>query len=73
MVEEIPVDGARLDALLNAALMPHRDRLDDSRRAVVRQHAERLRRLATELEAYPLTNADEPDASFQALDRVDGP
>jgi hypothetical protein len=27
--------------------------------------------LAAQLDAYPLSNADEPDFSFQAVDRVD--
>lgn len=71
MTEEPLADSDRIDALIAAVLAVHGDRLDESQRVTLRSHAERLRALAAELHQYALVNADEPDFSFQAIDRVD--
>jgi hypothetical protein len=71
MTDEPVVNPDHLDALVSAALAVHGSRLDEAQRALLRQHAERLRTLAAQLDGYRLTNADEPDASFQPIDRVD--
>lgn len=71
MTTEPTINAGHLDALVSAALAVHGSRLDDAQRAVLRQHAERLRTLAAQLDGYHLTNAEEPDAAFQAIDRVD--
>ena len=43
----------------------------DAERAILRENAERLRDLAAQLDNHHLENADEPDFSFRAIDRVD--
>ena len=71
MTEQTAVNVEHLDSLVEAALIVHGARLDDGQREILREHVERLRTLAAQLDAYPLSNADEPDFSFQAVDRVD--
>ena len=61
----------RLDALLAAVLAVHGERLDNEQRQIARLHAERLRQSAALLEGYHLENGDEPDASFQVIDKMD--
>ena len=71
MVNQPPTPDPRLDALVTTVLATHGARLDEEQREAVRRHAERLRTSAALLEGYHLGNGDEPDASFQAIDRVD--
>ena len=61
----------RVAALVDAAIAAHGDRLDEGQREILRQHIERLRGLAAQLDGYHLENADEPDFAFQAIERVD--
>ena len=71
MADQPPTPDPRLDALIGSVLATHGARLDDEQREAVRRHAERLRTSAALLEGYHLENGDEPDASFQAIDKVD--
>ncbi len=72
MTEQPPAaDGERLEVLVATVVAAHGDRLDETQRETLRRHVERLRQAAQTLDAYGLENADEPDASFQAIDRVD--
>ena len=64
-------DGERLDTLLATVLAVHGEHLDEEQREAARLHAERLRQAAALLDGYHLENGDEPDASFQVLDRAD--
>jgi DICT domain-containing protein len=61
----------RLNALVDAALAVHGAQLDEAQRRILREHAERLRSVVEQLDQFRLMNADEPDFSFQAIDRVD--
>lgn len=69
--DEPSVNAAHLDALVDAALALHGGRLDDAQRVILRENAERLRDTAAQLDRHHLENADEPDFSFRAIDRVD--
>jgi hypothetical protein len=69
--EESPPNAERIDALLDAALAVHGDRLDEAQQQILRENVERLRGVAAQLDRPHLENADEPDFSFQAIDRVD--
>lgn len=60
-----------VDALNAFLLARYGDRLDDAQAAKVREMVERSRQTAAILSAYPLTNADEPDASFRAVSGAD--
>jgi hypothetical protein len=62
---------ARLRALAESVLATHGGRLDEAQRAILREHVERLRGLAAQLDEYHLENGDEPDSVFQVIDRVD--
>lgn len=64
--------GPRLEELAGAVLAVHGDRLDEQQRLTLRQHIERLRAAVGALDASPLTNADEPDFAFRAIEGVDG-
>jgi hypothetical protein len=59
------------DALYAGVLARHGARLDEGQRQVLREHVERLRGVAAQLDGYRLANADEPDFAFRAIDRVD--
>lgn len=69
--EEPTANPGRIDALVDAALSVHDARLDDAQRRILREHVERLRGVAEQLDRVHLENADEPDFSFQAIDRID--
>jgi hypothetical protein len=69
--DEPAVNADRLDALVDAVIAVHGGRLDDAQRQLLHEHAERLRVFATRLDSLHLENADEPDFSFQAIDRID--
>jgi hypothetical protein len=71
--EDSPTNAGRIDALLDAALSVHGARLDDAQQQILRENVERLRGVAERLDRTHLENADEPDFSFQAIDRVDAP
>jgi hypothetical protein len=72
MPEEPQVpDPQVVDALVTVALAAQGGTLDDEGRERLRQNVERLRTAAAALDAYPLTNADEPDASFRVVERMD--
>lgn len=59
-------------AALNAAVLArYGERLDEGQREVLRQHVERLRGAAAQLDAHHLEKADEPDFAFQAIEQVD--
>jgi hypothetical protein len=58
---------ARTEALLAAVLARHGARLDEAGIALVRERIEQSQAAAAAMRAVPLTNADEPDASFRAV------
>jgi hypothetical protein len=67
-MSEHPSTPAVVDALMARVLAVHGHRLDSEQRAVVRARVEQLQQAAALVAAYPLTNADEPDAAFAAVD-----
>jgi hypothetical protein len=69
--EESTANAGHIDALIDAALSVHGARLDDAQRRILREHVERLRDVAEQLDRVHLENSDEPDFSFQAIERVD--
>jgi hypothetical protein len=69
--EESTANAGRIDALVEAVLAVHGARLDSAQQQLLRDNVERLRGIAEQLDNYPLENADEPDASFQAVERMD--
>jgi hypothetical protein len=60
-----------VDAFMTVAVAAQGGTLDEEGRERLRQNVERLCGAAAALDAYPLTNADEPDASFRAVERMD--
>ena len=62
---------ARMAALVDAVLARHGERLDEEQRQILRQHIERLREAAAQLDGHHLANADEPDVVFRAIEQVD--
>lgn len=69
--EEPTANAGRIDALVDAALAVYGACLDDAQRRTLREHVERLRGVAEQLDRVHLENAVEPDFSFQAIDRMD--
>jgi hypothetical protein len=70
MTQEPQPDEA-MAALDAAVLARYGGRLDEDQQEVLRQHVERLRGAAAQLDAHHLANADEPDFAFGALGQVD--
>ena len=71
MTDQPQTPDPRLEALVESVLATHGARLDEEQHEELRRHAARLRTSAALLAGYHLANGDEPDTSFQALDRVD--
>jgi hypothetical protein len=60
-----------VEALNADVLARHGERLDDGQRQILREHIERLRGVAAQLDGFRLENADEPDFTFRAIERMD--
>jgi hypothetical protein len=66
-----PQQDVAVAALDAAVLARYGGRLDEDQQEILRQHVERLRGAAAQLDAHHLQNADEPDFAFQAIEQVD--
>jgi hypothetical protein len=63
--------GSQISCNLPSSARRQRWRLHHACSAILRENAERLRDTAAQLDRFHLSNADEPDFSFRAIDRVD--
>ena len=64
-----PLGAAKLDAAIAAISTRHGDRIDPEARAKAREVVTGIHAAVAALDAYPLTNADEPDPVFTAFQR----
>lgn len=70
MSDAPPPDPALIDALV-AAIRARHPAIAEADLPRLRQHVERLQTSVAALDAYPLANADEPDASFHVAEPED--
>jgi hypothetical protein len=66
-----PAQDESVAALTAAAFARYGARLDEGQKEILREHVERLRGAAAQLDVHPLQNADEPDFAFRAIEQVD--
>ncbi len=62
---------AEIPSMATAALQRFGDRLDDDQREVLIRTAQQLEDAAEELRRWELSNGDEPDSAFSAIEGQD--